>query len=163
MEPTQKSNNHTFQAALALLILVVVITGTAVAFRPKSTPSMPTAAVVSPSPSPTGSPTSTPTGSSTSTYKDGTYTTTGSYNSPAGTESIGVSVTLANNIVTAATVTSQAKDPTAKTYQSYFVSGYKSYVIGKSITSIKLSSVSGSSLTSQGFNAALKRIEKLAA
>jgi uncharacterized protein with FMN-binding domain len=95
---------------------------------------------------------------SSATLKDGTYKTTGSYSSPGGIESIGVSITLSGNIVTAANVTSESNDPTAQSYQSYFINGYKSEVIGKKISSIHLSNVSGSSLTSQGFNQALKNI-----
>jgi uncharacterized protein with FMN-binding domain len=94
--------------------------------------------------------------------KDGSYSATGSYDSPGGTESLKVSVTLAGGDIADATVVSGANDPTASVYQTSFISGYKTYVIGKPIESIKLSNVSGSSLTSQGFNEALKSIEQQA-
>jgi uncharacterized protein with FMN-binding domain len=95
---------------------------------------------------------------SSATLHDGTYSATGSYASPGGIESIDVKLTLSDNIITTTNVTSGADDPTASSYQSYFINGYKSQVIGKKITSIHLSNVSGSSLTSQGFNQALKNI-----
>jgi hypothetical protein len=44
-------------------------------------------------------------------------------------------------------------------YQGLFIANYKQYVIGKSIDSLNLSEVSGSSLTSSGFNAAVAEIK----
>lgn len=93
------------------------------------------------------------------TYKDGTYSAQGNYNSPAGPESINVTLTLKNDIVTDATVTSLAKDDKSQHYQGLFISGYKQYVIGKNINTIQLDKVSGSSLTPAGFNSAVSKIE----
>lgn len=93
------------------------------------------------------------------TYKNGTYTATASYDSPAGKESIGVSITLVNDIIADATVTPMAKDKTSDRYQDMFVSGYKTYVIGKDISTLQLGAVSGSSLTPVGFNNALTQIK----
>jgi len=105
----------------------------------------------------------TPSGStSLSSYKDGTYSATGSYNSPGGQESIAVSVTLKGDTVVDSTVESEADDPTAAQFQADFISGYKSLVVGKNINSIRLSRVSGSSLTSKGFNNALEQIKSQA-
>ena len=73
-----------------------------------------------------------------------------------------VSLTLNDDAVSSANVTSGANDPTAASYQSIFISGYKPFVVGKKINTIRLSNVSGSSLTSQGFNDALKQIEQQA-
>lgn len=98
----------------------------------------------------------------TATLKDGTYKATGSYTSPGGNEQITVSVTLKDGVVTDTSATSGANDPTAKQYQSEFIAGYKDQVVGKKISAIKLSRVSGSSLTSQGFNNALKQIQQQA-
>ena len=94
-----------------------------------------------------------------SKYRDGTYTAIGSYDSPAGQESINVSVTLKNGIVTAAKVTQMAQDRTSIRYQQRFISGYLPLVVGKNIGSIRLDVVSGSSLTPIGFNAALAKIK----
>ncbi len=97
-----------------------------------------------------------------SNYKDGTYTATGEYSSPGGDESINITVTLSNNIVTSTSAVSGANDPTAASYQSDFINGYKQYVVGKNINTIKLSNVAGSSLTPQGFDNALQQIEQQA-
>lgn len=92
-------------------------------------------------------------------YKDGVYSVTASYDSPGGMDNLGVSLTLKNGIVTDANVTNMANDRTSSRYQDKFISGYKQYVIGKSIDSIHLDAVSGSSLTPIGFNSALDQIK----
>lgn len=116
----------------------------------------------------TAAPTSVPAGSaaaaSTATggvggYKDGSYTADGSYSSPGGTESISVSVTLSSGVVTTVTVTPKATSGNAAHYQKQFASGISSEVVGKNIDSISVSRVSGSSLTSSGFNSALETIK----
>jgi uncharacterized protein with FMN-binding domain len=94
-----------------------------------------------------------------SLYKDGTYSATGSYNSPGGEDQVAVTLTLNNDIVTSVTATPKTQDRTSARYQAMFLSGYKQYVVGKDITGIHLSRVSGSSLTSIGFNAAIASIE----
>lgn len=95
---------------------------------------------------------------STHTYADGSYTATGSYTTPGGTESITITVTLSGNSVSDVSATGSASRGDSGEYQSRFLSGYKSQVVGKSIDSISLSRVAGSSLTSNGFNAALTKI-----
>jgi hypothetical protein len=69
---------------------------------------------------------------------------------------------LQNGVITGTSATGGANDPEASQYQSQFISGYKSLVVGKSIDSVSLSRVSGSSLTSQGFNNALQQIKNQA-
>jgi uncharacterized protein with FMN-binding domain len=95
----------------------------------------------------------------TSPYKDGTYSAVGSYESPGGPDNLNVSVTLASGIITDATVTSGAHDSTSSHYQGIFISSYKNLVVGKNIDDVVLSKVSGSSLTSGGFNDALTKIK----
>jgi uncharacterized protein with FMN-binding domain len=97
--------------------------------------------------------------SSSSTYKDGTYEAEGSYQSPGGSESVGVSITLAGDVVTAVTVTPEAKSGNSKQYQTAFAGGISGEVVGKKIDDLKVSKVSGSSLTSGGFNQALETIK----
>jgi len=92
-------------------------------------------------------------------YKDGTYTATGSYDSPAGIESVNVSVTLSDDIVVSSSVTPLAEDGRSMGYQEMFIDAYKQYVVGKSLDSIHLDVVSGSSLTPKGFNDALITIK----
>ena len=112
---------------------------------------------------PTTSPSEGTTGSpSSGTLKDGTYSATGSYQTPGGQESIGVKVTLAGGVITDAEVTKQGKTGEAQEYQSDFVAGFKSQVVGKKASEVSLSRVAGSSLTSRGFNDALDDIQKQA-
>ncbi len=95
---------------------------------------------------------------SSHTYTDGSYTATGSYTTPGGTESITITVTLSGNSVSDVSAKGSASRGDSGEYQSRFLSGYKSQVVGKSIDSISLSRVAGSSLTSNGFNSALTKI-----
>ena len=79
--------------------------------------------------------------------------------SPGGEDHIAVTLTIANDIVTAASVTPEAGDHTSARYQQKFISGYQGYVVGKNISSIYLTKVSGASLTPKGFNDALNQIK----
>lgn len=97
--------------------------------------------------------------SGTSTYKDGEYSAEGSYTSPGGPEKVGVSLTLAGDVITAVTVTPESDNPNGKKYQGEFADGISSVVVGKSIDDIKVSKVAGSSLTSGGFNDAVDQIK----
>ena len=92
-------------------------------------------------------------------YKNGTYQATGSYDSPAGPESIGVSITISNDTITNSSVTLLAGDRTSQRYQQRFASSYQSLVVGQSVDSVQLGAVSGSSLTPIGFNNALAAIK----
>jgi len=92
-------------------------------------------------------------------YKDGTYTEKGRYISPGGAESVDVTLTIANDIITEATVKANATRGESKDHQDDFISGFKSLVVGKDVDEVSLSRVAGSSLTPNGFNAALKLIK----
>lgn len=100
-----------------------------------------------------------PDGETVGAYKNGTYKAEGNYVSPGGPESIDVSVTLTDGVITDATVVSNAERPMSKQMQGQFIGGYKAQVIGKNIDEIKLTKVSGSSLTPKGFNEALEEIK----
>ena len=108
-----------------------------------------------------GTDTSSDTGSTTTsgTYTDGTYDASGSYQSPGGNETIEVELTLADNIVTAVTVTGEGATPDSKRYQGEFISGISAEVVGKNIDEIQVDKVAGSSLTSGGFNDAVEQIK----
>ncbi len=97
------------------------------------------------------------------TYKDGTYSAKGPYSTPGGRESIELTVTLANNIITSTSLKNNAVSGEAEEYQIKFSSGYKSSVVGKNVDEVFLSRVAGSSLTSNGFNTALEQIKTDAA
>lgn len=101
--------------------------------------------------------------SSTSGYADGSYEAEGTYTSPGGQQSITVSVTLSGGVVTAVTVTPEAKDAQSSEYQKRFASGISAVVVGKNLDDLEVSRVSGSSLTSEGFAKAIDAIKSEAA
>jgi uncharacterized protein with FMN-binding domain len=92
-------------------------------------------------------------------YADGTYSATGNYRSPAGPESVEVSLTLANGVITDATFKGDATAPRSMQMQSQFAAGFKEQVVGKSIDSLSLTVVNGSSLTPRGFMDAVSKIK----
>lgn len=91
-------------------------------------------------------------------YADGTYEATGSYDRPSGRSEVDVSITLADGVISEVEVTPKAEG-TSRQFQEKFVSGISKEVVGKSLDDISVSKVSGSSLTSKGFNAALDEIK----
>ena len=97
--------------------------------------------------------TNTPNG--TAHYKDGTYNVTASYDTPEGIESMGVSITVANDTVTKTTASVQSRGRESRAYQQDFVGSYQSAVVGKPLSSLNLRIVAGASLTTAGFNDAL--------
>jgi len=94
-----------------------------------------------------------------STYANGSYNATGSYSTPGGSETIDITVTLADGVVTAVSAKGSATSGNSKQYQQQFLSGFAAQVEGKQIDSVKLSRVAGSSLTSNGFNRAIEIIK----
>lgn len=96
-------------------------------------------------------------------FKDGVYSATGTYKSPAGIEQINVSVTLEKDIVVETSYKGLAENARSIEYQEKFGSGYRAVVIGKNISTLQLSKVSGSSLTPAGFNDAIGKIRDEAA
>jgi hypothetical protein len=101
--------------------------------------------------------------SSATTYTDGTYTAEGSYSSPGGTESIEVELTVTDDVVSAVTVTPEATSGNAVRFQEEFASAISDEVVGQELASLSVDKVSGSSLTGDGFNAALDQIRSDAA
>ncbi len=105
------------------------------------------------------SPAAAQSGTGASPYADGEYSAFGSYQSPGGRQEVGVTVTLSNSVITALTLdTSQTKGTSAE-FQGKFSSGIDDLVVGKSIDELDVSKVSGSSLTSGGFNDAIEQIK----
>ncbi|GAA4624603.1 FMN-binding protein [Cellulomonas oligotrophica] len=98
-----------------------------------------------------------------SAYTDGTYDATGSYTSPGGPETVAVSLTLADGVVTAVEVTPEATNATSRQYQTQFASGIADEVVGVAIDDLDVTTVSGSSLTSGGFMDAVAQISADAA
>jgi uncharacterized protein with FMN-binding domain len=97
------------------------------------------------------------------TYSDGTYTAEGTYATPESVETISVTVTLADDVVTAVKVNGTPTERESKEYQSKFIGGISDAVVGKDIDTISVSRVAGSSLTSSGFNQAIEEIKSQAA
>ncbi|WP_167042999.1 FMN-binding protein [Salinibacterium sp. ZJ454] len=92
-------------------------------------------------------------------YADGEYSATGSYVSPNGTETIDVSVTLEGGVVADVAVTSHPTNPNTEQFQGRFVQGIADQVVGKNLDELSVTKVSGSSLTSGGFNDAIEQIK----
>jgi uncharacterized protein with FMN-binding domain len=96
-------------------------------------------------------------------YADGTYTESGDYQAPSGSETVEVTLTLADNVITEVEVVGDATDGQAKLHQGEFADGIADVVVGKNIDEISVDKVGGSSLTSGGFNAAVDAIKADAA
>lgn len=98
------------------------------------------------------------------TYTAGDYTAEGSYQTPGGQQSVEVEVTLAEDgTISAVTVTPQADGGNSEQFQTKFAGGIADEVVGTKIDDLDVSKVSGSSLTSGGFNAAIDEIKDEAA
>jgi uncharacterized protein with FMN-binding domain len=100
---------------------------------------------------------------SSAALRDGTYSATGDYQSPGGASADAVTVTLKSGTITAVKVVPKAADPTARQYEAQFASGIDAVAVGKPIAGLQVGAVSGSSLTSQGFEKALAEIRSEAA
>ncbi|MEG9248733.1 hypothetical protein V6S67_11635 [Arthrobacter sp. Soc17.1.1.1] len=92
-------------------------------------------------------------------YEDGTYTETGSYQSPAGPEEVGVTMTLEADVVTAVEVEPMPDNPTTTMYQERFAGGITDAIVGRKLDDLTVDKVAGSSLTSGGFNEAADKIK----
>lgn len=95
-----------------------------------------------------------------SDYKDGTYSATGAYLSPGGRESVELTVTIKDGVITDTTLKTEGATLESEEHQELFADHYKELVVGKKINGLSLSRVAGSSLTSNGFNDALDDIRE---
>ena len=161
-EPQKANRNPVITGIIAVAVLVIVI-GAITVFGNKDK-SSDDASNTSSSSSANGTaasnaaPSDAP-AATTGAYKSGTYSADATYTSPGGTEEVHVTVTLDGNTIKTAEVTTDPASGTSTEYQGDFKSGFKNLVVGKNIDDVKLSKVSGSSLTSQGFNAAIAKIK----
>ncbi|MBU6231933.1 calcium-binding protein [Patescibacteria group bacterium] len=172
--------NKIIGSLVSLIVVMLVVIATAMNDRPSPASGAPIASAAAPSstvptkPASRAAPAASapkvadavpvvkPKAVASSVYKNGTYTATGQYMSPGGPDQLQVTITLSNDVITSVSVVPEPGDGTSARYQSYFVSGYKQYVIGQNIDSVNLTYVSGSSLTSIGFNDALAQIKAYA-
>ncbi|MEZ3159599.1 hypothetical protein AB1K54_03535 [Microbacterium sp. BWT-B31] len=102
-------------------------------------------------------------GSGSSDFADGTYSAQGAYATPETVETIEVTVTLADGVITAVEVAGSPQRPETERYQGEFIAGISDEVVGRPIDEISVSRVAGSSLTSGGFNQAIEAIKSEAA
>lgn len=100
---------------------------------------------------------------SAGSYADGTYTAEGSYATPESVETITVTVTLEDDVVTAVEVIGDPQKRESEQYQGQFIGGIAEVVVGEDIDDLQVSRVAGSSLTSGGFNEAIEAIKAEAA
>ncbi|GAA3670562.1 FMN-binding protein [Microbacterium marinilacus] len=107
--------------------------------------------------------TETSTDDGTSDYTDGTYTADGSYQTPQSVETVTVTVTLEDDIVTDVEVSGDPQASESQQYQSQFIDGIAAEVVGVDIDDLSVDRVAGSSLTSGGFNSAIEQIKQDAA
>ncbi len=92
-------------------------------------------------------------------YRNGEYTAVGNYNSPGGAETVGVKVTLMDDVVTAVSLTPNATRPVSLKMQQAVSASLSSLVVGKKLNEVTLDKVSGSSLTPKGWNDAVAKIK----
>ena len=153
-------DNKTSIAVFAGLTLVGSLAGCAASTADAGTGSTTNETATAQNPAASGSPSSpAAAGASGSTYKDGTYTESADYQSPNGTETIDVTLTLAGDVITDVKVVGHGTSPDSQLHQGQFASGISAVVVGKDIDQIKVDKVGGSSLTSQGFNIAVGEIK----
>ena len=98
-----------------------------------------------------------------STYADGTYENSSTYQVPSGNdEPIKVTVTLEGDIVTAVDAEFEGVVGTSRLRQARFKEAYQAEIVGKDIDELNLARVGGSSLTTEAFNKALEDIKNQA-
>jgi uncharacterized protein with FMN-binding domain len=162
MDTGRTNRNKKIIASFVTILAVVIIAEGITFYNHKQATSMSNSVATAQTTSKTS--TASPAASSSNaTYKDGSYTASGSYLSPGGQETLTVHITLKSDTVTATSIDQTPVTQESEEYQADFKQNYTKLVVGKKINTIQLSRVSGSSLTSQGFNDALKQIETQAA
>jgi uncharacterized protein with FMN-binding domain len=93
-----------------------------------------------------------------STYKGGTYTASADYSVPRDTNTIGVTLTVKNGLITTVSTQDSYGDRESERYISNFKSSISQAIVGKSLQAAGVSRLSGASETSTGFNTALQAI-----
>jgi len=158
-----ESSNSPNKAIIGIIIVALLaVVATALIIMNTSSDSAQEDAVSTTSQSPAASPVADSTATEVAGYKDGTYSADGTYQTPGGRESVGVTVTLAGDTITSASVQQKGERGESKEYQGKFASGFASQVVGKSIDEVSLTRVAGSSLTPNGFNNAIDIIKQQA-
>ena len=79
------------------------------------------------------------------------------YKSPAGDETVNISMSLNNGIITSVSATPLATNPKSIRMQTGFSANISQNVVGKALRGLKVDTVSGASLTTAAFNDFLTR------
>ncbi len=95
-------------------------------------------------------------------YTDGEYSAEGQYASPGAIETIGVTLTLTDDVVTDIAITTYGESPNAERFQGEFAQGIAQQVVGVDIDRLNVNRVVGSSLTNDGFDEAIQKIRAAA-
>ena len=93
--------------------------------------------------------------SSSAPVADGTYSGSGTYETPGGRQQIDVTVVLTDGVVTAVRVDPAATNATSRRFQERFASVVVDAVVGRPVEEVDVDRVAGSSSTGVGFMAAL--------
>jgi uncharacterized protein with FMN-binding domain len=94
-------------------------------------------------------------------YRDGSYTADGLY---GGLPSrLTVTLTITNDKIEGVSVQTHATDPTSLDLQRRFAQAVPAVVIGRPLADVHVGKLAGSSVTPDGFNAAVERIRLQAA
>jgi len=93
-----------------------------------------------------------------SAYKDGTYNATSNYYVPGGQNSIAVTLTIANDTITAVKTSSTVDSYQSQQYVDSFNSSINSAVVGTPLTNAYQNRVGGASLTTIAFDDTLQTI-----
>ncbi|GGY54095.1 hypothetical protein [Streptomyces anulatus] len=91
-------------------------------------------------------------------YADGRYEATGEYGSQGS--SIGVTLTLNDDVIAQVEVEPHATDPTSLDLQERFADAIPDRVVGRDIDEVHIDRLAGSSHTPEGFNDALGKIKE---
>jgi uncharacterized protein with FMN-binding domain len=92
------------------------------------------------------------------TLKDGTYTDSEDYFVPPGQESVAVTATIQNGVVSDISITNSKNDRESAEFQNDFAGSYKSQVVGQKISGLQIRAIAGASDTTDAFNRALSQI-----
>jgi hypothetical protein len=96
-------------------------------------------------------------------YKDGNYSAVGTFTAPGVTDHLNVNISISKDVITGSTVTFPANtDPTSRKWDTWFITSYKPFVVGKLLAGLNLTTTGGASLTPIGFNDALAQIRATA-
>jgi uncharacterized protein with FMN-binding domain len=90
------------------------------------------------------------------------YSANVSYDVPENNETLALTISISNGLVTDVNVSQSKTGRKSANYQTNFEKSYKQFVIGKQLKDINLSRVGGASITTNAFMEAIKAVQKQA-